>query len=855
MLQVSCDNGSNSARNLARHIESGQAYLEQGQFSAAIIEAQTVLNEDPKSEVANVLLAEIYLRLSMSRRASEVLEMIQGKTQKYYRLLSESYIEQGKYGTALNILRQQSALFEKQKTSWLILRARALIGLKNITSAEEDYRQALKLEPGSIEVQLGLVRIRALNGRLDLAEQDLSRLLEKHPQSLEGLLMIAAVYMRQGRLERAEITLTDAFSVLPVTDIFTRQRADLLRNLIRLLAFQGRSGEALIYQQMLADAFPNGEEINGRMDNVSVRLQSGDFDSALQLLDEIDSISPGNDTTGTLRGLIAFLRGDDAVAQDLFVENIDLEIATPKMLELFAANQFRLNQPHRVVKMLRPKIENTQNADLLALFGVAALSADREEEGMDALRRAIALVPDRVRLVVIYAQQMNYKDPEGALDQLNSAHGRKPDDMVVRFSLLNQYLAMGRDDDAAKFVNKVVEGDKLNYTSYLLAGSLAIRVEDTSAAAVAFETAIKLAPADEQGYLGLAEARFKEKRYEAAAALFETAIEKNLDSLHGYNGLLNTYVVRGQDKAGVERLVELAEEQQVSIPLAVISGFYAGRQDVASSEDYISRVKPTSGSEKYWRRVNATVQIKRALARLKAGEYGEARTSIFAALSSFPAKKEFLGLLVEVEIAADSLVEARKVVDQLALMHPGSRIYFMRHGDLAVAENDSSSARSSYEAAWQIKEGDQLGLSLYQVYLDLGQVTLAGNMLSEWRKAIPYSVVATIQLAEKLVGENRTQQAIEVYQSFITTIGSSVVENNLAWLYIEVDRIDEALALSNKNYQKLKNDGAAADTYGWALYKANRTVEAVEILSRAFKLLPDPRIKDHLLEAKNAAGG
>ena len=301
-------------------------------------------------------------------------------------------------------------------------------------------------------------------------------LLENDPEHLDTLLLLANVYLRQGRFEEAESRLIEAISVLPSADIFTQQRAGLLRVLIRLLAFQGNSAEALIYQNQLAAAFPNAEALKDQMAKVAELVENADFESALTVLNEIERIAPGNESTGTLRAVIAFLQGDNQAASELFNENVDPEIASAKTMQLFAANQFYLDRPHQVVALLRDKVKDTRNPESLALFGVAALAADAKQEGVAALRKAIDLQPDNVRLSIILASHLRINDPIQALKELEAAHARKSDDLYLNLALMTELVELDYTQRAADLVAMTLSKEPQSFATQFFAAKYYARV-------------------------------------------------------------------------------------------------------------------------------------------------------------------------------------------------------------------------------------------------------------------------------------------------------------------------------------------------------------------------------------------
>lgn len=855
LFATGCDLTTRST-DIGVHLSSGRAYFEQGQFNAAMIESRAALQIDPTNESALILLAEINLTLGAPQQAIAVLQQIEGTTLRFYELMAEIHLARGKFASAILLLREQARLFEQDPVSATLIDGEARLGLQDVVEARASFQRALDAEPGNVDAILGLITVKVLTGDLARAEQELLDLIAAHPDRIDPRTLLAAVYIRQGRTDQAEVALTDAISLLPSTDRFTRERVVLVQNMIRLLAHRGRSGEALVYQEMLADAFPNAEGVRDKMAEVIEKLQSGDFDSALQLLDQVDAVAPGNETTGTLRGVIAFLRGDHERADELFSSNVDVEIASGRTLQLFATNQFRLNRPHRVVEILRDHVKDSTDADTLALFGIAAISADLPDEGVAALRKAIDLAPDRVRLSVVLAQHLDVQDPAAALAELENAYSIDPDDIALKVALLGQYLKMDRVNEARRFVDGLFAAEPESPTTHLLAATYFSRIGDLPRAEENFRLVIASNPDDNTARFGLAQILLEQDRYSEAEQVYREIVKLDPESPLGYLGLLQTYVDRGEQSAGITVLTEIAQTSDNKAALVALSSYFASINQEPNAERLLSQARAGGEGQQYWKQANANLHLRKARRNLAERNYDEARRDAFTALSSYPANLQLLSLLAEIEIEAGSLREAQKVIEQIADMHPGSRLLRMREGDLAMAQGNLESARTHYEVAWEKESGDRLGQSLYTAYVGLGLDELAGEFLQKWEDAVPDSVAVKVNIAERFERRGDLQSAINVYKGLLERIpGSETALNNLAWLYIQADQFKDAVAVSERAYRNMPGNGYIADTYGWALFKADRPAEAADVLERALALVDDAEIQAHLNEVRRAIEG
>lgn len=855
-LLVACEDDPNGTRNIETYLSSAEAFLTQGQYRAAMIEIRNAFQLDPTSEAAIITSAKLNLRLGHAKQAYRQLESIKGLTHLYFESLVEAYIQSRKYNSALATLLQQESIFASTPIVQKLLTAQAYTGLRRYDDAEDLLAEVLDLEPDNLDAQLGEIRILITLGELETVEPRLNEILSANPEHVAALILRSAVYLRQGQLDLAEQALTSTVSALPVTDIYTRERAGVLRALISLLVRQGRSGEALVYQRSLAEAFPDAQQIGDHLSAVSEMVQESKFSDAAAVLDELESLAPDNETIGTLRGVLALLQGDDSAAENFFLDNVDVELASPRTLQLFATNQFRLDRPYRVVQILREQAKTSDNPEILALFGIAAIATDFGSEGAESLRRAIYLAPERARLSLILAHYLNRTDPLAALLEIEAAHSRKPADHIIRQRLLAQYLRLDKEKEARSFVDKLVTEDQESQSSHLISGSYYNLKGEYDKASDAFKKAITLDEETVTAYLGLAEAQMRSKEYTLAESSYRVAIGKDIESVAAYTGLLSSYLARGEIEQGIKTLSQFAEESEVGAPLAVISSYYADLNQETNAKFYLSQARLSSGSDRYTRRVNAVIYLRIANQNFQNQDYEQARSNVFTALSSYPANRQLLGLLAQIEIASESYTEAEKVITQMEGFHPGSRLLAIRKGDLALARGELRRAQISYELAWNMKTSDRLGNDLYTTYMDQNQVESAMQFLDEWQKEIPNSVVAVVARAQQYSSEGHTQKAIDAYKQILGKVPDSPTAlNNLAWLYLETNEIEAALAVSETAYKLVPDNGSIVDTYGWVLFKANRQVEAIEVLNQAVRLRPDPQFQAHLDEVIKSSTG
>ena len=84
---------------------------------------------------------------------------------------------------------------------------------------------------------------------------------------------------------------------------------------------------------------------------------------------------------------------------------------------------------------------------------------------------------------------------------------------------------------------------------------------------------------------------------------------------------------------------------------------------------------------------------------------------------------------------------------------------------------------------------------------------------------------------------------------------SGVAANNLAWIYAETGKHDEAVKLATVAQEELRGRAEAEDTLGWAYYQKGLTGHAIGAFERALAKSPDNPIYHYHLGLAHAKAG
>jgi len=145
---------------------------------------------------------------------------------------------------------------------------------------------------------------------------------------------------------------------------------------------------------------------------------------------------------------------------------------------------------------------------------------------------------------------------------------------------------------------------------------------------------------------------------------------------------------------------------------------------------------------------------------------------------------------------------------------------------------------------------------LGQLYVSQGQLDRALGEYQALRArgaadAGPLTMIGLIQEARGNTAAART----EYEQALAKNPSAGVAANNLAWLYAEDGRLDEALALATDAQSTLGNRPEAIDTLGWVYLKRGESRSAITTFERAIAQAPKKSTYHYHLGLAHAQAG
>lgn len=837
------------------------AYAQQSQYRAAIIEAKNILQKDPDNIDAKLIIARINIELGGISYASDLLEKIDSPRTDATLLLARSYMLQGKIKSTLKTLEKLDlpSLPPLERAKYLYIKANILAQSQNYAEAKTLFTEAKNTkgaERGTKdEAHLALVRLKIMEKDFSGAEEELNVLLSESPKYADGLVLKSKIAYKNNDLEQAEDLLSRALISLERTDIITDKRIMVLRNLSHLLAKRGRPAEAMVYNRLIAEARPDDSDTRNKIERAVEAYQEGEIGEAEVLLSELYS-EGGTDYVGMLLGAIKLEKGEFDDAYQYFAKHIDPETASPEALKMLTEVQLRQNKPAEVLKSIELNSKkHPDDAQQQAIYGLAALSMGDEQAGIKAINKALKLDPNKTRLRVALAKYFNDRQkPQEALEQLRLATTEAPDDSVLQSVYINQLIVAGDKNKALVTAKKLYNKSPTVQNKLIYAGALTA-IGNNNKAIKLYNGILKTHPGESTAIRQLALIHLSNNDIPKAQEMAKRLTESSPNNPYGYQILYSTAGdVEIRNKLTESSLAAMEKNKSLWAPAAFMVVNYAENNNLDAAvqlaqkmtENANANLIPKSSALNIWGLLNRHYKSKNDAKGI--------RQALLGSLSLRPNNEDLNFELVAHEISQGELLEAEKLIDGLERSKSFSpSLAKILSGDLKHAEGKKTKAVEIYRKVWADHKSNKLGLRIFNSLNGINaSKTEIDQHINEWLEAIPNSTEALVLLGNKYMAENKNSDAMIVFKRAITANPNNAFAlNNLAWLEYQDGKMKQAEARAEKAYRIAPQNPAIADTYGWILFKAGKKEQAVPILEQAQKLAPNNKeIANHLAEAK-----
>lgn len=382
-------------------------YYRAGRINEAVRDLQERINKDPNALDARRVLGRIYLRLIGDQANNRInTEMLQRAMEQYQKIVE---------------------LDPKDADSWLLLGRLRHIA-KQPAEAEQAFRKALDLDPNSEEAMTGLAMVYSSQGDNARAIEMLKQLADRSP-NLRTLTTLADAYESLRDYAGAAEVLKRAL-VLDPSDL------DMKQGLAQNLQMAGKLDEALQVYEELAKEDPKNPDPYFRM--FQIYRQKNELDKARQSLERAKQIEP---------------------------DNLEVLFAEVGLLEFEGKHSEAIAALRQLVDSTEKRTysgpEQANRLVLLERLGTLYRSNEQHELAVETFRKMAQLDPQTAprAAVQIADTYRDAKDYNRALQEIEAAAKKFPDDRMVALKRASLLAEFGKEDQAVSEVRRIFAGD------------------------------------------------------------------------------------------------------------------------------------------------------------------------------------------------------------------------------------------------------------------------------------------------------------------------------------------------------------------------------------------------------------
>lgn len=458
-----------------------------------------------------------------------------------------------------------------------------------------------------------------------------------------------------------------------------------------------------------------------------------------------------------------------------------------------------------------------------------------------AADRAMAIAPRSVDAMVLKGVLVrNQYGLVAALPWFERAAEIDPQDVDALIEAAATLGDIGRARDMLAMTRRVLALDGRNVRAFYLQAVLAARARNFGLARALVQRTGDALDDVPGGMLLQAVLEIDAGSYEQAIARLDRLVSMQPDNLR-VRRLLGTAEWRaGNYRDAVEALRPIADRPDADVYTLTVIGraleAIDARGDAAAYLDRASASAPISGA-------------------LFAGGGGLGALSRDAALDrGAPARIRYIRGLLASGRGDQALAEARA----LQRGNAGTPAAHILVGDALAALGQPLQAADAYRLAANISFNEPVALRLIDVLDRGGRRADAMATLHLFLSQNPRNVAALLLASDYFQAAGQWSDSIRILEGLRTRIGNrdALILNNLAWAWFRKGENDKGLTYAARAYALTPSNPAAADTFGWLLFKSETDRRAgIELLEKARAIAPaSSAIHWHLAQAYAAVG-
>ena len=222
-------------------------------------------------------------------------------------------------------------------------------------------------------------------------------------------------------------------------------------------------------------------------------------------------------------------------------------------------------------------------------------------------------------------------------------------------------------------------------------------------------------------------------------------------------------------------------------------------------------------------------------------QFKAARDAFDAALRQAPGSIDAQSGLVATHLAAADLTRARAQVEEWRRAAPGNRTLDVLAARVELTAGNPADAERILQS---VVAADAMQLDAYELlarlYVSQGKLDRAIEQYETIAQRTPRPTGPRTMAAILHEKRGDRPKAKQVYEAIVAgDARAGIASNNLAWIYADEGRLDDALRLARIAQEQLKRRPEGDDTLGWVQLRRGVTADAIASFTRAVGRSPN----------------
>lgn len=862
-------------------IDRAREHEQAQDYSAAIIDLKSALQQAPDSLEARWLLASIYLRSGNGgaaekeiRRSVELGLNAESAAVPMVRslLLQKKFDEVREYSS-----KTISQIPEDVQPAVLALTGDAYLGKGDVAQAATFYDSSLRANESQPDALVGKARLAARGGDVTAAREYLTRVLERDPDFAAAWSVLGDLEFLDRNFEAAEKAYTNALrdpvNELPARSsrswvyIQTQRFEEAARDIETLRRRVGRhsfidfsEGLLMLTQQRYEEANNLFEMSLGRDPTylpalyyaAVTNIHLGKMESARAQLERYGAHDRGNRQVQRLLAAVAIRQGDEAEAETRAKSVLDQSPDDAFMGRILASALFQQGKVDAGVRYLeRAAAAQGEDPADHALLGAGYLAQGKLDDGTDELEQALRLDPQASGSVVnLVLAHLRNEEPDKALQVATAYREQSPDDVLANNLLGAVYLVRKEFQLAKAALARVLEATPGNPTANLYLAAMAVEEGATDEARAHYRAILEHHPGHLRALVGLAALDTAEGNEAGARALWQEAIESNPQELSPRFHLARHHLQSQRPEAALE-LLEPVRSEQARTPavLALLAQAELGAARYRAAAATLERLRDLKPA-------NPAFAVLLAQAYAGSGREKDVRPLLEDTVAESPTYAPARIALARLAILERDAAKADAQIGAIrARLGDDHADVLVLTGALAELREDFDGAVGVYTRLFSGAPTSVNLIRLARARSKAGDPAGAVGDLERWTAAHPSDIRALWELAQEYRRVGDEGGELRAFRSLLEQSPEHIPTlNKLALLAVESDPT-AAVAYAERAYAAAPNVAVVMSTFALALLRAGDVSAALPMIERAVRAEPeDPRLLYRRAQVLEAAG-